>query len=110
MFRIRPSSCGYHAGWGALQRNRFSDALERLLAVDTGDTPCSRAWYAWWIVTAQTYHMLGRYQEELDIARDALERFPTVRPFIHYEAIALAGLGRMDAVDSLLDVIAGLPV
>ena len=103
-----PTGFGFHAGLGALWTNRFEDALERFLANDR-DTPCYRAWYALWTRTAQAYHMLGRYQEELDVVRQGLERFPSHRPLIYFEAIALAGLGRLDALDSLVDVIVGLP-
>jgi TolB-like protein len=109
LFRIQRGNFGYHAGWTALQANRFADALERLLAQDL-DTPCYRVWFRWWLQTAEAYHMLGRYEEELDVARDGRERFPSIRPLIYFEAAALVGLGRMDAVDSLLAVIVDLPV
>jgi len=108
LFRIQPGNYGYHAGVIARSANRFADALERLLAQDL-DTPCYRRWYPWWQVTAQVYHMLGRYEDELAIAREGLERFPNRRPLIYSEAVALAGLGRLEAVDSILDVIEDLP-
>jgi serine/threonine protein kinase/tetratricopeptide (TPR) repeat protein len=108
LFRIQPSTYGYHAGLTALRTNRFEDALERLLACDI-DTPCYRVYFHWWYLAAEAYHMLGRYEDELTIARDGLQRFPSFRPLIRFEAEALAGLGRLDAVDSLLDVIADLP-
>jgi len=108
-YRIHPGGSGFHAGLTALQTNRFDDALERFLATDL-DSPCYRVFRPWWTVTAGTYHMLGRYEEELDVVRDGLERFPDYRPLLYFEAIALAGLGRLDDVDSLLDVIADLPV
>jgi len=91
-----------------LYTNRFDDALERLLAFDT-ESSCGRVFTLWWDATAQTYHMLGRYEEELQHARRGLERFPGWRPLIYYEAIAHGGLGRLGAVDSLLDLIADLP-
>ena len=102
-YRIDPRGRGMHAGWEALESNRFEDALERMLASDR-DTPCSRNFWPLWEGTAQAYHMLGRYEEELEIAREALAKFPNVRPFVYYEAIAQAGLGRLDAVDSLISM------
>jgi tetratricopeptide (TPR) repeat protein/TolB-like protein len=108
LYRIQPSGFGYHAGLVALQTNRFEDALERFLATDL-DTPCYRRWWPWWLFTAHTYHLLGRYEEELDVARRGLERFPGRRALMFNEVIAQAGLGRMDAVDSLLGLIADLP-
>jgi tetratricopeptide (TPR) repeat protein/TolB-like protein len=107
-YRINPSRRGLHAGFDALETNRFEDALERLLANDR-DTPCSRNFWPLWHGTARAYHMLGRYEEELEVAREALEKFPNIRPFIYFEAIALAGLGRFDAVDSLLSMVADFP-
>jgi tetratricopeptide (TPR) repeat protein len=109
LYRILPGMAGYHAGITALDANRFTDAIERLLAHDR-DAPCFRTWFPWWAQTAQAYHVLGRYEDELGIARDARERFPHIWMFFYYEAAALAGLGQLDAVDSLLDVIDGLPV
>ncbi len=107
-YRINPSRRGLHAGFDALETNRFEDALERLLASDT-DTPCSRNFWPLWDGTARAYHMLGRYEEELEVAREALEKFPNIRPFIYFEAIAQAGLGRFDAVDSLLSMVSDFP-
>ena len=104
-YRISPS---IHAGFWAEQTNRFTDALERLLPADTDD-PCARVMPTLWTYTARPYHMLGRYREELDLVRDGRERFPSYRGLVSFEAYALAGLGRLDAVDSLLDVIAELP-
>ncbi|UCG86061.1 MAG: tetratricopeptide repeat protein, partial [Gemmatimonadota bacterium] len=109
LFRIRPDVWGFHAGVTAASTNRFEDALERFLATDTSSS-CYRTFYQWWNETAKAYHMLGRYEEELEHARRGLERFPGFRWMFYAEMIAQAGLGRMDAVDSLLDLVADLPV
>jgi len=109
LFRIRPDAWGFHAGVTAAITNRFDDALERFLATDTSSS-CYRTFYQWWNETAKAYHMLGRYEEELEHARRGLERFPGFRWMFYAEMIAQAGLGRMDAVDSLLDLVADLPV
>jgi tetratricopeptide (TPR) repeat protein/TolB-like protein len=107
-YRLDPSGRGLHAGWDALETNRFEDALERMLSADK-DSPCLRNFWPVWQGIAQSYHMLGRFEEELEVAREALDRFPHVRPFIYFEAIAQAGLGRFDAVDSLLDMSEDFP-
>jgi len=107
-YRLDPSGRGLHAGWDALETNRFEDALERMLSADK-DGPCLRNFWPVWQGIAQSYHMLGRFEEELEVAREALDRFPHVRPFIYFEAIAQAGLGRFDAVDSLLDMSEDFP-
>ncbi len=100
---------GYHAGITALQTNRFTDAVERFLAHDL-EAPCFRVWFPWPLMLARTYHVLGRYEDELEVARDGRERFPHAWVLINKEAAALAGLGQLDAVDSLLDLVADLPV
>ncbi len=89
--------------------NRLASALEYLPATDL-DTPCYRHWTAWWTVTAAVYHLLGQYEEQLDIAQRGLKRFPNHLGILDHELAALAALGRLSEVDSLLDVIAGLPV
>jgi tetratricopeptide (TPR) repeat protein len=73
------------------------------------DAPCHRDWVSWWTVTAATYHFLGRYEEELSLVRRGLERFPNHMEILDAELRTFVGLGRLSAVDSLLDVIAGLP-
>jgi tetratricopeptide (TPR) repeat protein len=108
LFRIRPDGYGYHAGITALQTNRFADALEYLLATDL-ESPCYRTWSSWWIAAGDAYYMLGRYQEGLEVVRDGLDRFPGVRGLIYREAITLAGLGRLEAVDSIVDMVTELP-
>lgn len=88
--------------------NRLEGALERFLAVDL-DAPCLRDWTMWWLSSAEAYHQLGRHDEELALAREGLKRFPGHRGILDRELWALAALGRFQAVDSLLDVVAGLP-
>jgi len=108
LFRINPADYGWHAAVSAAITNDFDGALERLQAFDA-ESSCGRVFAPYWEELAKTYHMLGRYADELETARRGLERDPGWRRLIYYEAIALAGLGRLDAVDSILDVIAELP-
>jgi tetratricopeptide (TPR) repeat protein len=109
LFRIQPGNFGYHAGINAYRMNRLASALEYLAATDL-DSPCYSRWVASWTVPAQAYHLLGRYEEELDVARRGLERFPNHFRILDRELSALAALGRLSEVDSLLAVIGGLPV
>jgi tetratricopeptide (TPR) repeat protein len=108
LFRINPADYGWHAAVSSMITNDFDDALERLQAFDA-ESPCGRVFAPYWEELAKAYHMLGRYEDELDAARRGLSRDPSWRSLVYYEATALAGLDRLDAVDSLLDVIAGLP-
>ncbi len=109
LFRLQPGHWGYQAAWTATQANRHADALERFLAWDL-DTPCTRVWTPWWTFLAQTYHMLGRHEEQLDIARRGLERFPDHAALTYWETVALVALGRMAEADSVLEVLEGMPV
>jgi tetratricopeptide (TPR) repeat protein len=109
LYRLLPEIYGYYAGRAAKFANRLNDALERLLANDI-DTRCYRNWVPPWIQTAEVHHLLGRYDEELAVARHGLERFPNRMVVLDAELRALVGLGRLGAVDSLLGVIANLPV
>jgi tRNA A-37 threonylcarbamoyl transferase component Bud32/TolB-like protein len=109
LFRLQPGHWGYQAAWTAIQANRHADALERFLAYDL-DTPCTRSWVPWWTFLALTYHMLGRHEEQLDIARRGLERFPDYAPLTYYETVALVALGRLAEADSVLEVLEGMPV
>ena len=108
LYRVNPGGAGYHAGLTALEANRFEEALERLLANDM-ESSCYRLWQPWWQAVARAYHMLGRYEDELAIARDGLERFPEFRPLLYFESVAQAGLGRLEAVDSLLTLVNDFP-
>jgi tetratricopeptide (TPR) repeat protein len=108
LYRFDPSGNGYIAGFEYMRANRLEGALERLLSVDL-EAPCQRDWTLWWVVTPAAYHLLGRHEEELAVARSGVERFPGNRAILDRELWALAAVGRIQAVDSLLDVVAGLP-
>jgi tetratricopeptide (TPR) repeat protein/tRNA A-37 threonylcarbamoyl transferase component Bud32/TolB-like protein len=108
LYRLDPSANGHMAGLTYMRANRLEGALERFLAVDR-EAPCLRDFTMWWLSSAEAYHQLGRHDEELALARAGLERFPDNRGLLDRELWALAALGRFQAVDSLLDVVAGLP-
>jgi DNA-binding SARP family transcriptional activator/TolB-like protein len=109
LYRLNPKVWGIYAAYPALRANRLEAALERLLAHDV-DTRCYRDWVEWWEMATTVYHLLGRYDEELAVARNGLARFPSHRSMLDSELRTLVGLGRLDAVDSLLAVISDLPV
>jgi tetratricopeptide (TPR) repeat protein/tRNA A-37 threonylcarbamoyl transferase component Bud32/TolB-like protein len=107
-YRLDPAAWGYLGGLTYMRQNRLEGALERFLAVDL-DSSCNSDWVPWWSNAASTYHLLGRHEEELTLARGGLERFPGARGILDRELWALAALGRVQAVDSLLDFVDGLP-
>jgi len=109
LYRIQPGMAGFHAGYTALRTNRFEEAIERLQHHDL-EAPCFRRWYPWWAAMTEAYHMVGRDEDALAVAQEGRERFPHAWMLLYWEAISHAGLGNLAAVDSLLDVIEGLPV
>jgi TolB-like protein/tetratricopeptide (TPR) repeat protein len=59
---------------------------------------------------AIAYHGLGRFQEELAFVRGARAVYPEDLGYFGSEAGALAGLGREEALDSLLRTLDAFPV
>ncbi len=57
----------------------------------------------WYGNLTDALHKLGDYQRELDVAREARERFPDVVYSWKDEARALAALGRIEEVNQVLD-------
>jgi tetratricopeptide (TPR) repeat protein len=108
MYRFDPAGWGDAAGVTYLQANRLRTALERYLSYDV-DAHCGRSWRPWWVNTAATHHLLEQYEEELSLVRRGLERFPGYRLLFDREAAALAALGRLSQLDSLLGAVAALP-
>jgi tRNA A-37 threonylcarbamoyl transferase component Bud32/tetratricopeptide (TPR) repeat protein/TolB-like protein len=82
-------------------------ALEYYVLRDTA-TVVGREWRAWDNVAAQAYHMLGRFEEELALARAAKTREP--RNYGHWarEVSALAALGRTDEIERVITESHGL--
>ena len=106
-FSVDPSGIGAILAWqAAWRRGRMSDAIVRLESFDGKD---SCPWVGYWTQGPTPYHVLGRYEEELALARDGFRHYPARRSLMDIEARAFAGMGRVEAVDSVLDVMAGLP-
>ena len=61
------------------------DAVERVEHMDL-DGPCP--WPGNWTQGAIGYHALGRYQEELELARHGLTVYPNRRSFMDLEVRA----------------------
>ena len=60
---------------------------------------------AWWALrlVAQAHHSLEEYEQELEWANEGLEIFPDVGNFFYHKGAALAAMGRLDAVHSVID-------
>jgi tetratricopeptide (TPR) repeat protein len=81
-----------------LDRNRPREALKILESIEPANFPDGPVDY-WWQV-AQSYHLLGDHQRELDAAQRARRSDPQDMMALQTEVVALASLGRADDVDA----------
>ena len=82
----------------ALGRAREATELNDAVSKDPGWT---RDWWLAVIYRDQAYHLLGDFQSELKVVREALRRDPDSRLWLQAEVKALAGLGRVTEVLSI---------
>jgi tetratricopeptide (TPR) repeat protein len=95
-------------GYVALDAYRPQEALEAFAAIDT-----SRAWFAresaqFWRKWAEIYHALGRHEEELEVAREGVQRFAGRSEVNGADMHALAALGRVDEIEDVIDRFRGM--
>jgi TolB-like protein len=85
----------------AVGARRPAEALRYFAMRDTS-TLWGRKWQLWDDVAAQAYHTLGRFEDELSLARAAKAREP--REYAHWnrEVRALVALGRTGDVERLI--------
>ncbi len=96
--RIAPGTIGeYMIGELARKMNRPAEAVSvlRALGPDRGEL---RGWRPYWRELTFALHLLGRHDEELVAARDAMRRYPNDVTSAAYELRALAALGDVRAV------------
>jgi tetratricopeptide (TPR) repeat protein len=86
----------------ARKLNRPAEAVRVLTAMgpERGEL---RGWRAYWRELTWSHHMLGQHRRELRAARQARGRYPDDPTILAHEVRALAGLGRTDALDRLMD-------
>jgi len=91
--------------WGreALGLGRPREAIEILSHIDPtrGEV---RGWSLYWDHLTEAHHMLGQHGQELHVAHRARGLHPDDSHYYLYEARALAALGRVDDVESVVDV------
>jgi tRNA A-37 threonylcarbamoyl transferase component Bud32/tetratricopeptide (TPR) repeat protein/TolB-like protein len=97
----------YNAMLSLVEARRPVEALEYYALRDTA-TVFGREWRAWDNVAARAYHMMGRFEEELALARAARASEP--RNYGHWarEVSALAALGRVDEIERVTTESHGL--
>jgi serine/threonine-protein kinase len=92
----------YMVGVFGLRANRPREAISSLTTRDR-ESLFWRTWSWTWQVPTEVYHLLGDHQQELKEARRGREQHPDLLMTMHYEVLALAALGQLDAVQSVLD-------
>src|SRR5690606_17679151 len=92
----------------AVMTNRPSEAIE-VLDVINPDVGEMRGWAQYWTQAAHALHLLSRFDEEVEAAREMVRRHPerSLAPVL--EARALAAAGRIETLDSALQAGAVLP-
>ena len=88
-------------GWFSLLANRPVETIHALEEVE--DRPLARSWTGIWWYLAGAYHVLGRHQDELGVAKRGRQNFPASLSVLDVELRARAALGQEDQVDRLLD-------
>jgi len=107
-FRAHPSQWGHGAGFVALSTRRLSDAIERLDVAQPAST-CLLPQASLFQLRTHAYHLAGRFDRELAEASRFLEAYPGSPLGWEARAAALAAMGNLKSVDSILEVIAVLP-
>lgn len=96
------SKASYNAAWAAVVTRRAEAALELLNRLEPQRGPM-RGWIHWGLMHGEALHVLGRYEEELEGARDLQEQFPFSSDPLRVQGLALAALGRLDEAQAIVD-------
>jgi tetratricopeptide (TPR) repeat protein len=102
--RDSPAADGYGLGNSALHVRRPEEARQVLLQVDH-DILYPLGFSPYWDRLATANHLTGRHEEALEAARQGLSRIPEAVGLRRHEIRALAALGRMAEIPSLLDSV-----
>jgi tetratricopeptide (TPR) repeat protein len=94
MTEVGPSYVGFFlVALHTLELNRPAEALGVLERPTVGPL-LESGWPPYWNVRVEALHALGRYQEELRVAREGLSQHPDAPSLVGIELPALAALGR----------------
>jgi serine/threonine-protein kinase len=92
----------------ALSVGQVEDALKTLDQIDP-DRGVLKGWAPYWYVLTHAQHLAGDFTRELASAEETRRRYPDSRAAWVHEVRALAALGRVAAVDSVMTAAAALP-
>ena len=97
--RMAPGSMDpYDWGAAAYRVNRPKEAIEAFKMANQ-----EQQWLRYWEYFTASYHSLGEYEKELEIAKQARKRFADSFSPLEYEVGALAALGKLEQVKKLIE-------
>jgi len=97
---VPPAQGMYNWGWAAIAANHPAEAIQ---AFTSRGYDAVTDWPYGSFFLAAAYHLLGRHEQELEVARAGRRVFPRSLVPVSAELRALAALGRDDDVFRLLD-------
>ena len=88
----------------ALTNNRPREAIDAFSAL-LEQGPQTNTYVEAWTYSglASCYHILGEFEQELEVARQAIEAFPDALWLRGREVRALAGLGRVEEIERIIE-------
>ncbi|MDH3271963.1 MAG: tetratricopeptide repeat-containing serine/threonine-protein kinase [Gemmatimonadota bacterium] len=104
-FRVNPVQAVRLLVMDAVWAGRPEEALVVWREADEDLRSVLRGWPANLRVLASAQHMTGRFEDQLDLAREAGRLFPDNLSSRYHEAQALAALGRLDEAASVIDQV-----
>jgi tetratricopeptide (TPR) repeat protein len=97
------SRAWYNYGMTLTMLNRPHEAIEVFSTLDPERGPM-RGWFSYTAELLNAYHRLGDHERELDVAVQSRNWYPNqVEYVLGRQAVALAALGQMDQLSSVLD-------
>jgi len=92
----------YLVMWSLVRARRPAEALEYYALGTASHGGLRHDFQTWYVMANMAYHMLGRFEEELELARAAKAQEP--RSYGHWarEVGALAALGRADEIERII--------
>lgn len=98
----------FEAGRDALLVNYPQEAVEAFEKVNLNH-PALKTWYFYWGNLTWAYLRLGNHEDELRVAKQSRRKFPALLSALWNEVRALAAMGKIKEVNSLLDESLTLP-
>jgi len=92
----------------AINLNMPGEALAVLTRINVDSTD-GRDMPARWLMHSSALHMLGKYDQQLAMAKELQRRLPFEFRAVFYEGRSLAAMGRMNELDKVLDHALKLP-